>query len=341
MPFEILQDSENIVDSIAKFIHKLIQASDSDTVEKGKYFDNRKKWSEKTDFRASGIIQNFYIWGFVPNGRGSTGKEVLRHTIHLGYTLNGKTRDLLEIAIPLEYKSGVGRVKGRIAKSIRARNRYILRNTDGFTTSGRISIKEQIEEELKENIIDINNKPWIKICDIDDFNLGSVLSILRTVKAIRDEIDTSNSFREAAENLIEANSPKKGGQGFIINAELKKEIENHAVTEAIKYFESLDYSVENVGNKRPYDLECKKKKDILRVEVKGTQTKGERIILTPNEVANARKYRTALYILHSISVEQKGKKYILEGGEQIIRDPWKIDDDGELKELSYMYYISK
>ena len=95
----------------------------------------------------------------------------------------------------------------------------------------------------------------------------------------------------------------------------------------------------NVGGTRSYDLDCFKNGGTLRVEVKGTQTTGDSVILTPNEVRNAKNHKTALYILHSIKVDMVRKTYRLSGGNEEVINPWKITEQGRLKPLSYIYLL--
>ena len=130
------------------------------------------------------------------------------------------------------------------------------------------------------------------------------------------------------------------GQGFKIDPKLRKELENYSVEKAIKYFVRKGYSVKNVGKFKSFDLECIKDGIVLHVEVKGTQTTGQSVILTCNEVRNANKYPTALYLLHSIKVKKARKNYVLSHGIERIFNPWKISNQGQLTPLSYSYIIN-
>ena len=106
---------------------------------------------------------------------------------------------------------------------------------------------------------------------------------------------------------------------------------------AKRHFTKLGYAVEDHSKDHPYDLRCMKKKDILHVEVKGTQTDGDGIILTNGEVKFARrnKGQMALFLLHSINVSADGK--LSEGQERVIV-PWDLEE-GSLKPLSFMYEL--
>ncbi len=152
-------------------------------------------------------------------------------------------------------------------------------------------------------------------------------------------VDTTGDAEQEIEDIIESYRTNQSGQGFKITSELRKQIEEYSVSKAIKYFRKLKYSVKNVGGTKSYDLECLKNGNLLRVEVKGTQTFGESVILTPNEVRNAKKHKTALYVFHSIRADKDRKRYTLSGGKERVINPWEIKKQGRLKTLSYMYYL--
>ncbi len=208
-------------------------------------------------------------------------------------------------------------------------NTYMKNMQNGaFTERDYIKICANSQEELLSWIKKQDGKGFTKKCSIckPDTNNENKIDI--------------NEYAKELENIIESRNSRGKGQGFKITPELKKKIETYSVSKAKKYFKRLGFSVEDVGSTHSYDLECKKRGNILRVEVKGTQSAGESIILTPNEIESARHHKTALYILHSILVTQKAQKYKLSGGKELIMNPWKIDKQGKLKPISFMYYIS-
>jgi hypothetical protein len=95
--------------------------------------------------------------------------------------------------------------------------------------------------------------------------------------------------------------------------------------------------VEDHSQGHPYDLRCTRKKERLYVEVKGTQTNGDGIILTAGEVMFARRHKEemALFLLHSIKVSADGK---LSNGQEKLIVPWDVDE-GHLKPISFMYEV--
>lgn len=117
-----------------------------------------------------------------------------------------------------------------------------------------------------------------------------------------------------------------------------KVIENHAISEAINYIRELGWTeIEDVGAKRSYDLHCKRGAQEIYVEVKGTQSHGEVVVLTRNEVRlHKNEYpNNALVIVRKILLT-KGESPTASGGELIFIHPWKIED-AELDPIGFDY----
>ena len=97
--------------------------------------------------------------------------------------------------------------------------------------------------------------------------------------------------------------------------------------------------VMNVSKTRPFDLECQKDSATVYIEVKGTQTPGESVILTSGEVDFARKNkdRMALFIMRSIKLTTDASgEPVCSGGEPLITQPWDVDA-GVLDPIAYFY----
>jgi hypothetical protein len=106
---------------------------------------------------------------------------------------------------------------------------------------------------------------------------------------------------------------------------------------ATQYFSQNGYTVENVSGTKPYDLRCSKHGKQLHVEVKGTTSGGDEVILTLNEARWApRGAKRALFVLHSIRLYGRHTS----GGQKWIKVPWTIDRR-RLKPISYMYSVPR
>lgn len=130
------------------------------------------------------------------------------------------------------------------------------------------------------------------------------------------------------------------GQGFVVDPERRKVIENYAVEKAKEYFDHEGFN-EIIELGKPYDLLCSNNNgDVLCVEVKGTTSTGEKIFLTYNEVEHAvqNPTSTALFILHGINAVLADGKWKPSGGVEEVLWPWRIDRS-RLKPLAFQYEV--
>ena len=95
-----------------------------------------------------------------------------------------------------------------------------------------------------------------------------------------------------------------GGQGYARDQAAKVATELHAMKTAINFYENLGYEVVDTSSNESFDLLCAKGSEVLKVEVKGTASLGKQVLVTANEVKEARMsgVKTDLFILHSIKV---------------------------------------
>lgn len=128
---------------------------------------------------------------------------------------------------------------------------------------------------------------------------------------------------------------KAKAQGWGGTPAERKAVEELAMKRAQRHFEKKGYRVKVLG--KPYDLECKKGRKTLYVEVKGTTTAGEGIFLTKNEVEFARKHirNVALYVLNSVALERAGSKPMVSGGKPKVYLPWRIKEQ-KLTPITYI-----
>lgn len=128
------------------------------------------------------------------------------------------------------------------------------------------------------------------------------------------------------------------GQGFSVDPLLRSAIEKYAMDLAEAYFAGKGWKVQRKG--KPYDLLCRRASKILHVEVKGTQTNGEEVLLTLNEVsfAKANQGKMALFVVANIVIEDRNGKPFATGGTQIVNEPWSIDER-DLLPTGYSYKV--
>lgn len=148
--------------------------------------------------------------------------------------------------------------------------------------------------------------------------------------------DPLASVEKEIENLTEDAIRHSQGQGFNRDSRERRAIEDYSMRMAKNYFETLGYAVTDVSKKKAFDLLCRKAKEEIHVEVKGTSTDGSAVILTPNEVKHARKAKEkkSLYVLHSIRLN-RGKA---SGGHAKVISPWQIEEK-DLRPTGYTYKL--
>jgi hypothetical protein len=153
-----------------------------------------------------------------------------------------------------------------------------------------------------------------------------------------DTAQVEASLDEAVVETLERYQSR--GQGFLLDSKLRKALEDYAMDAAKRYFEAQLYNWDDHSKTRPYDLRCTQDEEVLYVEVKGTQTDGGEIILTPDEVEFARshKHQMALFVLHSIQVVEGDDGLVLSEGERHLLLPWDVDS-GTLKPVSFKYNL--
>lgn len=192
--------------------------------------------------------------------------------------------------------------------------------------------------------------PWLKELDYGPADMQSAIFQItpEDFEAIKTKLreQALNAADEAAlSKVVESNATlaaeaeQAKAQGYMVDAALRRKIELHAMKKATEYFELHGYSVVDVSAKKPYDLECSLNGDTLFVEVKGTQSTGEAIFLTANEVTQAQQHpnQSALFILHSIEVSNDRG---ISGGEQVVQMPWYVKAE-DLQPLTYRYQVKQ
>jgi Domain of unknown function (DUF3883) len=135
---------------------------------------------------------------------------------------------------------------------------------------------------------------------------------------------------------IEAALARSQGQGFARTPQERTAIEDHAMAAAMQYFKAERFVVEDVHLKRPYDLLCRRNEIELHVEVKGTTTNGDKVILTNNEVKHACDPGSTcvLFVLHSIILQ--GLRAT--GGKLVLLAPWELQQ-ANLTPVCYTYRL--
>ena len=125
------------------------------------------------------------------------------------------------------------------------------------------------------------------------------------------------------------------GQSWLADGARRRAVELYAMEQAIDHYRRAWLVVEDVSAKESFDLRCRKGKNELRVEVKGTTTGGGSILLTRNEVRHAEDptNQVALFVVSGILVDATNN---CSGGVPSVIEPWTIDRE-RLVPIVYQY----
>lgn len=134
-------------------------------------------------------------------------------------------------------------------------------------------------------------------------------------------------------------APGRGGQGRLLDAKIRKQIEDAAQARLTKHFEDEGWRVEDRRFSGPYDALATKGNEILYLEAKGTMSSGDSVIVTRNEVTHARRHRGAciLGILANLRLDENGDIDPATG--EFWVGPFD-HTDGELSPISYDFWPS-
>ncbi|MGN6369064.1 MAG: protein NO VEIN domain-containing protein [Phycisphaerae bacterium] len=160
-------------------------------------------------------------------------------------------------------------------------------------------------------------------------------SVLRLIHA--ETTSGGNLSKESEED----SAPIVDGQGYGLTQPERRAVELHAMKMASSFFESRGYRVQDVHVGNCYDLMCTAERgDFFRVEVKGTTTSGESVILTANEVklATADPAHSVLFLVYDIELVECSDGPIARGGQQVIIREWKPRAEC-LTPLTYKYRL--
>ena len=134
--------------------------------------------------------------------------------------------------------------------------------------------------------------------------------------------------------------PRRQGRARLPQAH-KKAIEERAVEVAMKHLEENGFTdIKDVGKSHSFDISAKLNGVSFFIEVKGTMSLGEKVVLTKNEVLLHRQEypHNALIVVSQIDLD-RSEPPSANGGKILFISPWRIDDS-DLDALGYDYRVA-
>ena len=143
-------------------------------------------------------------------------------------------------------------------------------------------------------------------------------------------------------NQIDRVSTKVVPLGMHISPEIRRAIDVYAMRKAEEYFRSAGYETKDVHKNRPFDLLCSRGSVRLFVEVKGTRSKEEQVILTSGEVKFAKKdpMHMVLYVQRLVRVTYGNGQPVVSGDKRLVKRQWTVDERS-LEPLCFTYKLKR
>jgi hypothetical protein len=170
-------------------------------------------------------------------------------------------------------------------------------------------------------------------------------SLLRTVYKASEVLPAPVGIAPEISEVVEISQKSAGktqttkGQGFRLSAQQRSAIEKHAMNVVEAYLRKDGWEVEDTSAAKPYDFYCLSEQGELYIEVKGTTSAGETIVLTRNEVEHHRKVwpNNGLALVSRIKLSGEDG-LTASGGTLEMIQPWRIEE-ANLQVVSYLYRL--
>lgn len=152
------------------------------------------------------------------------------------------------------------------------------------------------------------------------------------------EVSEPDAARESVAELAGRGRPR---QGRGLSGPERRAVELHAMGLAREWFEPLVDEIEDVSGRLPYDFRCRRGGRELHVEVKGTTTGGEEVLLTRGEVRDhdGPEVDHALVVVSEIELSDGPEDSpCASGGFTRVWDPWVLDKNA-LTAVGFSYSL--
>lgn len=152
--------------------------------------------------------------------------------------------------------------------------------------------------------------------------------------------DTPPEVIDAEFDAIERAAPRRGRPPFLLSHDERVAVEKRAVDLMCEALRAEGWEVKDVGAHKPHDLEARKDEVELWVEVKGTTSTGNEVVLTNGEVIeySAKWPDTMLALVSGISLDRTSHPAVATGGSLRTVSQWGIDP-AALTPISFRYRV--
>lgn len=147
---------------------------------------------------------------------------------------------------------------------------------------------------------------------------------------------------DALTEAVAVASPRRKRPRMILSHAERLAVERRAVDVATQYLEEQGYAVKDVGAQQSYDLDARRGDEHIFVEVKGTTSDGDEVVLTKNEVELHREVTPSsmLIVVANVHLDRTVMPPAASEGELRCIHPWDIAD-ANLSAISFRYAVPR
>lgn len=128
---------------------------------------------------------------------------------------------------------------------------------------------------------------------------------LREVRQLAAAEPGEEVSRSARQRTKDRTGRRASGYGREHDAERRRAIERYAVECVMNHYKDAGYDVEDVGDRRPWDITATKGERELHLEVKGSTVERDAIDVTEGEVRHAEDLETTLIVIDRIEMDSQ------------------------------------
>jgi hypothetical protein len=185
--------------------------------------------------------------------------------------------------------------------------------------------------------------PTAEVLSDDLVRMCGLLAMLYEAQDAGDVPGEQPSEIAEAEATVSGLAGKRGvarRAGFRPNVAQRRAIEMRAMDVARDQLVASGWKVEDVSATQPYDLRASRGVEELHVEVKGTTSDGQHVLLTRGEVVHhsTAAPASALFVVSGIVMRGAPQAPSATGGSLFILLPWTIDEMA-LTPVGYQYVV--
>jgi hypothetical protein len=256
-----------------------------------------------------------YLFGF--NG------EVVYLSLNQGTTVNDANRPADEL------QARVRRARTLLADQLRSRQDLL----------SMIDLSSSLDRPKGYEIGNVAAFAYSRGLIPDEETLLADLRFMVDLVVTLQREDVLEQVSDAA-SLVEEAAGKRRRFPRRMTAAQRVAVEVRAVHVASEHLRAQGYSVVDVGATSSYDLDARRGQERLFVEVKGTTSPGEQIVLTRAEVQlHQREYpNTMLAVVSGISLDRGSDT--ASGGDLYVVRPWAVEDE-RLEPMAYRYDVPR